>query len=123
MDMTLTRHRAGRLSSVGLLQLGAFECVTLERRTDMLDEGPHEIAFDGDTLYFGDHPVTTRQRADGTDGAVQVGLAATRNRVSESETALDMLVTLIRDLTRDGDELRLEVIDTVDYAAIDNEVL
>ncbi len=123
MDMILTRHRAGRLSAVGLLQLGAFEVITLERRSDMLEEGTHEVAFDGDTLYFGDHPVTTRRRADGTEGAVQVGLAATRNRVSESETALDMLITLIRDLTRDGDDLRLEVVDTVDYAAVDNEVL
>lgn len=122
MDMILTRHRAGRLSAVGLLQLGAFECVTLERRSDMLEEGPHEIAFDGDTLYFGDHPIITRRRADGHAGAVQVGLAATRNTVSEAETALDMLITLIRDTTRDGDGLRLEVVDNVDYSAVDSEV-
>lgn len=122
MDMQLIRHRATRDGAFGTLSIGEFECITLENRRDMLDEGRHEVRIEPSGVVIGDHVVADHAVDNGIGGAVVLGLTAGRRSVRETSEAVALLTSIVRDIFNRDQSVELEVIDLIDYAKTDAEV-
>lgn len=110
----IVRHRATRRSVFGTMYVGDFEVFTLERRSDMLDVGSHEMLLD--PVAIGDHPVTGDARKEGRAGSLLVGLSAGSLSLHETGNAMEMLK---KKLAGSVQPIHVEVIDEINYTAVE----
>lgn len=120
MEVTIIRHRATRRGVIGTLYVDDFECFTMERRSDMLEEGAHvaRIAYNGN-LMIGDHLVIEQGRREGFDGHIILGLGAEQLVLSETSPAYQAFRRIVSGAK--DDPINVEVIDEVDYHEADGD--
>jgi len=116
MNVQIVRHRATRRSVFGILYFKDLEIFTLERRSDMLDQGSHMLTFNSDKLAIGDHPVSGDSRKEGKAGYLIVGLQANSLSLSETGNAMEKLK---RELGNIAEPVHVEVVDSADYDAVE----
>lgn len=109
MNIQIIRHRATRKSMVGILNAGTFECFTLERNTDMLDEGAHNVKITDGVIMIGDHRVSDNSRKDGAAGVLGVGLSVGRYNLHETGNAYEGLKKVVAAAIASGDQVISEI--------------
>lgn len=113
MNVQIVRHRATRRSVFGILYLNDLEIYTLERRSDMLDQGQHLMV----DYMIGDHPITGDSKKEGRAGYLIVGLQANSLSLSETGNAMEMLRKEIA--KANGEPILVDVVDSADYNAVE----
>ena len=95
MNGAIVRHRRTELATFGVLFLEDLEVFTIERRAGQLDEGVYtvELSDFGQRVMIGQGGMRLLgvDRMHGAPGTIGVGLAAMHHRLTESDTAWQLV--------------------------------